>query len=113
MFIFINNIRQKKIILEIVCLISGVALSIVGLYYFHTYYYTHSLGPIIHITGLRPISVIGLEGVKNERYLREGFKSGQFGIEMVTLENALHLYHKYGFAEVLFDGADEDDSILN
>ena len=23
-------------------------------------------------------------------------------------ENALHLYRKYGFTEVLFDGADED-----
>lgn len=54
---------------------------------YSTYYCTHSLGPIIHITGLRPVSVIGLEGVKNERNLRMGSKSGQFGIEMVTLEN--------------------------
>ncbi len=54
---------------------------------YSTFYCTHSLGPIIHITGLRPVSVIGLEGVKNERQLRIGAKGGQFGIEMVTLEN--------------------------
>ena len=54
---------------------------------YSTFYCTHSLGPIIHITGLRPVSVIGMEGVKNERHLRVGAKGGQFGIEMVTLEN--------------------------
>ncbi len=54
---------------------------------YSTFYCTHSLGPIIHITGLRPVSVIGIEGTKNERNLRMGAKSGQFGIEMVTLEN--------------------------
>ena len=52
-----------------------------------TFYCTHSLGPIIHMTGLRPVSVVGFEGAKNQRNLRVGSKSGQFGIEMVTLEN--------------------------
>ena len=52
-----------------------------------TFYCTHSLGPIIHITGLRPVSVMGFEGTMNQRNLRVGSKSGQFGIEMVTLEN--------------------------
>lgn len=52
-----------------------------------TFYCTHSLGPIIHITGLRPVSVVGFEGTKIERNLRVGAKSGQLGIEMVTLEN--------------------------
>ena len=52
-----------------------------------TYYCTHSMGPIIHATGLRPVSVVGFEGKKNERNLRVGRKSGQFGMEMVTLEN--------------------------
>ena len=54
---------------------------------FSTFYCTHSIGPIIHSTGLRPISVIGIEGTKTERNLRDGAKSGQFGIEMITLEN--------------------------
>lgn len=52
-----------------------------------TFYCTHSLGPIIHITGLRPVSVVGFEGMKNESKMRVGSKSGEFGIEMVTLEN--------------------------
>lgn len=54
---------------------------------YSTFYCTHSLGPIIHMTGLRPISVTGFEGTKNERKLRVGSKGGSFGIEMVTLEN--------------------------
>lgn len=54
---------------------------------YSTFYCTHSLGPIIHMTGLRPVSVIGFEGTQNERNLRRGSKSGSFGIEMVTLEN--------------------------
>ena len=54
---------------------------------YSTYYCTHSLGPIIHITGLRPVSVIGIEGTMNARQLRVGRKGGAYGIEMVTLEN--------------------------
>ncbi|MBQ9355087.1 MAG: Gfo/Idh/MocA family oxidoreductase [Clostridia bacterium] len=51
------------------------------------YYCTHSLGPIIHITGLRPVSVVGTESLMNESKARVGNKGGLFGIEMVTLEN--------------------------
>lgn len=51
------------------------------------FYCTHSIGPLIHITGLRPVSVVGFEGTKNERRLRSGGLGGQFGIEMITLEN--------------------------
>ena len=54
---------------------------------YSTFYCTHSLGPVIHATGLRPVSVIGFEGSRNERNLMFGSKAGQFGIEMVTLEN--------------------------
>jgi len=52
-----------------------------------TFYCTHSIGPIIHMTGLRPVSVTGFESPMTERNLRNGAKSGQFGIEMITLEN--------------------------
>ena len=54
---------------------------------YSTYYCTHSLGPIIHITGLRPVSVVGTESLLNSRNIGMGRKSGLFGIEMVTLEN--------------------------
>ena len=49
------------------------------------YYCTHSIGPIIHMTGLRPVSVVGFEGRKTERNMRMGAKAGQFGIEMITI----------------------------
>ncbi len=52
-----------------------------------TFYCTHSLGPIIHITGLRPVRVTGIEGKKNQRRMRGGARSGQFGMELVELEN--------------------------
>ena len=52
-----------------------------------TFYCTHSLGPIVHITGLRPVSVTGFEGGMIARHMRTGAKGGSFGIEMVTFEN--------------------------
>ena len=39
---------------------------------FSTFYCTHSLGPVVHISGLRPVSVVGFEGTKTERNLRIG-----------------------------------------
>ena len=54
---------------------------------FANYYCTHSIGPLLHITGLRPVSVIGHEGLRVERARRMGRKRGQFGIEMLTLNN--------------------------
>lgn len=51
------------------------------------FYCTHSIGPLIHITGLRPVKVTGFEGTKTERKLRCGAKWGSFGIEMIELEN--------------------------
>ena len=51
------------------------------------FYCTHSLGPIIHMTGLRPVSVTGFESKKTERNLRVGAKGGLFGMELVELEN--------------------------
>ncbi|MBQ7090936.1 MAG: Gfo/Idh/MocA family oxidoreductase [Clostridia bacterium] len=52
-----------------------------------TFYCTHSIGPLIHITGLRPVSVVGFEGKRTERDERMGAKAGSFGMEMITLEN--------------------------
>lgn len=54
---------------------------------YSTFYCTHSLGPIIHATVLRPVKVTGYEGTMYEAQERVGSKSGLFGIEMVTLEN--------------------------
>ncbi len=55
---------------------------------YSTFYCTHSIGPIIHSTGLRPVSVTGFEpDMMNERNLRIGAKAGHFGIEMIRLNN--------------------------
>ncbi len=54
---------------------------------YSTFYCTHSLGPVIHATGLRPVAVTGFESTMNERRLRVGARSATFGIEMVTLNN--------------------------
>ncbi len=51
------------------------------------FYCTHSIGPIIHITGLRPVKVTGFESKMNMRKMRCGSKSGLFGMELIELEN--------------------------
>ena len=51
------------------------------------FYCTHSVGPLLHITGMRPVSVVGFECPFNERMARMGAKAGNTAIEMVTLEN--------------------------
>lgn len=63
---------------------------------FATFYCTHSLGPLIHITGLRPVTVTGFEGALNERTMRMGRRSGPFGIEMVTFENGAIVKSTHG-----------------
>ncbi len=54
---------------------------------YSTFYCTHSLGPILHITGLRPVSVVGFESSHNARRFRQGSRAASYGMEMVTLEN--------------------------
>ena len=51
-----------------------------------SFYNTHSLGPLITITGLRPIKVVGIETPYNKDLAKLGGGRGS-GIEMVTLEN--------------------------
>ena len=51
------------------------------------FYCTHSIGPLIHITGLRPKSVVGFELPLTERMMNLGEKGGSTGLEIITLEN--------------------------
>ena len=51
------------------------------------FYCTHSVGPLLHLTGLRPVSVVGFECPYNARMARMGAKAGSIAVEMVTLEN--------------------------
>ena len=54
---------------------------------YSTYYCTHSLGPLLSITGLRPVRVSGFEVPFSERMHRMGAQAGPIGLEIVTLEN--------------------------
>ncbi|MCR5484705.1 MAG: hypothetical protein K6F09_03840, partial [Clostridiales bacterium] len=60
------------------------------------YYCTHSIGPLIHISRLRPVKVTGFELPFNERMKRMGAKAGAQGIEIITLENGAVLKSIHG-----------------
>ena len=51
------------------------------------FYCTHSAGPIIHTTGLRPVSVSGFELPYAKRHFEMGAQNSGAAVEMVTLEN--------------------------
>ena len=66
------------------------------------YYCTHSLGPLIHISGLRPVSVTGFEAPYNKKMFRMGAKGAPFGLEIVTLENGAILKSLHGVGPVKY-----------
>lgn len=51
------------------------------------FYCTHSAGPLIHITGLRPVSVQGIEGDYSKKMKELGAGGASIAVEMVKLEN--------------------------
>lgn len=63
-----------------------------------TFYCTHSLGPMIHASGLRPKYVTGFELPMNERMIRRGYLKSPLGIEMVELENGAIIKSQHGGA---------------
>jgi len=61
------------------------------------YYCTHSIGPILTITGKRPVQVVGFETPINQDMLDLGSRGGiGGGIEMITLENGAILKSVHG-----------------
>lgn len=62
------------------------------------FYCTHSIGPLLHITGLRPVKVTGFEMPYNDRTARMGAKSGWGGLIIITLENGAVLKSIHGLA---------------
>ncbi len=51
------------------------------------FYCTHSVGPLLHVTGLKPKKVTGFECPFNARMARMGAMGGHTAVEMVALEN--------------------------
>ncbi len=60
------------------------------------FYCTHSVGPLLHITGLKPKKVTGFECPFNARMARMGARAGHTAIEMVSLENGAILKSIHG-----------------
>lgn len=60
------------------------------------FYCTHSIGPLLFVTGLRPVKVTGFELPFTGRTARMGCKSGIAGIEMLTLENGAVIKSVHG-----------------
>ncbi len=61
-----------------------------------TFYCTHSIGPILTITGLRPVQVVGYE-TQSLPYMRNvGYGGGCAGMEIITLENGAILKSLHG-----------------
>ena len=50
------------------------------------FYCTHSIGPLLTITGLKPVQVVGFETNPPEDLIRQGSIRGS-GIEIITMEN--------------------------
>lgn len=66
---------------------------------YSTFYCTHSIGPIITITGRRPVQVVGFEtnpNISRAASAGFGFKGGSGAIEMVTLDNGAVLKSIHG-----------------
>lgn len=60
------------------------------------YYCTHSIGPLVHITGLRPVRVTGFELPYNARQARMGAKAGLAAIEILEMENGAYVKSIHG-----------------
>jgi predicted dehydrogenase len=61
-----------------------------------TFYATHSIGPLVHITGLRPVKVTGFEIPYNARSRSMGKLGATAGIEMITFENGAMMKSIHG-----------------
>jgi predicted dehydrogenase len=63
-----------------------------------SFYCTHSVGPLLHISGLRPVSVVGFELPFDARCGRIGMKCGMAALELITLENGAVIKSVHGSA---------------
>jgi Predicted dehydrogenases and related proteins len=64
---------------------------------YSTFYNTHSLGPIVYSTGLRPVKVTGFEGPNKPFMAKLGAVAGSHGIELVQLENGATVKSIHGY----------------
>jgi hypothetical protein len=62
--------------------------------FYSTFYCTHSLGPILHITGLRPVKVSGFETPPTRRHV--GNPAGASGMILCQMENGATVKSLHG-----------------
>lgn len=62
------------------------------------FYCTHSVGPLLHISGQRPVKVVGMEGPFTSRMARMGAKAGAYAVELATLQNGAVIKSLHGVA---------------
>ncbi len=61
-----------------------------------TYYCTHSLGPILTITGLRPVRVVGFESRPVANMLEKGCRAGASGMIVAQMSNGATVKSLHG-----------------
>jgi len=64
---------------------------------YSTFYCTHSLGPLLHITGERPVKVVGFE-TPNTAALECGVLSGAAGMEICQMSNGATVKSLHGLS---------------
>lgn len=64
---------------------------------YSTFYCTHSIGPILHMTGLRPVKVVGVETPNRPFMWNLGLPAGCAGMLILTLENGAILKSLHGY----------------
>lgn len=64
---------------------------------YSTYYCTHSLGPIITITGTRPVKVVGFETPNAENMARYGYRGGTSGMIVAQMSNGATVKSLHGY----------------
>lgn len=63
---------------------------------YSTYYCTHSLGPILTITGKRPIRVVGFETPNVENMAALGYRGGTSGLLVMQMDNGATVKSLHG-----------------
>lgn len=54
---------------------------------YSTFYCSHSLGPVMSITGTRPVRVVGMEGPISEEMRDLGLRGAAHGMEIIQMDN--------------------------
>ncbi|MFH0918807.1 MAG: hypothetical protein V1913_00470, partial [Fibrobacterota bacterium] len=63
---------------------------------YSTFYCTHSLGPVMNITGTRPVRVVGFEGRLEKNMIDMGLKGAPHGMEVIQMSNGATVKSLHG-----------------